>query len=1683
MEGKSPDAEYPKISIGSVPGDYQMELVSGTSATGIVYQYKGNYPLPEDGTVTGTIVVTTSTNIYTKDINFWTANIPPILTWIGGTETGYTNDGVQPNIGTAGTVFTFRIRYTDPEGGTPQGISLQPVNIAMNSVGSGIYECTGTFSLGEHSYWFSASDSIPVIVGGSVTVAGAPAGGNKMVVGNDIDTGIFPQLATFLVSIGTLTSVNITGTDTVGIEGTATFTAHAVNELNMEIEGDDVGYLWEIIEGTGSLTNSGSKTVTLTAGTNTGTIILKITAFPAGTTTLQGDDVINTKTIIIKPGKPQALFFSGTETNTITVELPVKSLTGFAVSGRDGYGNVTPVVDCIWRVDGAIGTLNTTTGSAATFTAEAVVGTGTVVVSTGTLTATANITVIAGEFHHFDISVIPTPIHVDGSMTITLLPKDTGGNTFTIHEVSPPALKIIIATVTVNLGTCAVNTPVEFPWPAGLRNKLGTGTIYALENKGTSSSFQVVSGSPHHFKIISPATNTAVYAGSTTAITAQLQDMYDNSAALGTSACVIFQSDSSGTFTADAINSTSPGTITVQTGATGLIAGIYQPNFSSGSKAMLVGVSLTSDNRVSGTSGAVILTIPAALSMINVVIPSTVTAGIPATISVVARDNYNNIATGTLTFSGSLGTITSTKCIITGGIVNGFSWQDSGTWTGTISFTKAQTPAILNITAQNGKTGTTTFAVLPAEPHSLQATGATTYNGSCGEAWTIGVRLKDVYGNLIGNKNINWEIISSPSNATLSATVSTTNQAGETSVIFTLGTKTGTYSVKAYPEGFPAISATFIATAGVGSPTLVPGSYPSIATVTNKITLEVISRDTSGNPFQGRVIQWQILSGATLSPLTSTTDNQGIATTSLTLGTKTGVSVVTAKNGALTATFTITALPDEPAAISTSITPQTMATVNSSVGLSIKLSDKWGNPVGTTTVNWQMQGLPATSTQTINGTTSLVFTLGTKTGVSIVTATAGTVTATITITALPDEPATISTFITPQAVAVVNSSVGLSIKLSDKWGNPAATTTVNWQSQGLAGTSTQTINGTATLVFTLGTKTGVSIITATAGTLTATFTITAIAGTMTLSQNFTIDWRTVDGTVLLEVSLRDMFGNPGSGTALWSLLEPLPATASLSGTSTPIDPQTGSSSVTLHLGTKTGDYRVMTRVNNYTATFMITAEPGQAGTMATGYVPATARVNTTLPLTIGLYDLYGNPVFPTTVDWNAAGLPATSTQTINGTATLLFTLGTRTGIYTINASYAGRNATFTITASPGTPTISQNLINCSGTVGGTVNLEIALRDEFGNVAFGTATWTLVQMPATASLSATSTLIGSQTGSSSVTLSLGTKTGDYQVRAQVDDYTATFTINVKSDNPATNTSYGTFTGTATVDGTMTFTVSLYDKYGNIISSGNINWIVTRGTITTATATTTISNGKTEYLYRVNRLIGTYTISVRFGAILLKQFSIRVNPGSPTLSSTLTTRYCLPSENITLEVFFRDGFGNPCPGTVTWNLIEPLPGTASLSATSTPVGSQTGSATITFIAGTMTGNYMITAAINGQTATFTITVQTRSTFDSKELLIYPNPIRVQEWDKYKYPAGPWVKFGSFNGNVTLRIYDISGNLIRIMENVPPETDGFVKWDMKNQGTTPGESGLEVNSGIYLCITTCNGEKRIGRFAVIK
>ncbi|MFH1961595.1 MAG: PEGA domain-containing protein, partial [bacterium] len=112
------------------------------------------------------------------------------------------------------------------------------------------------------------------------------------------------------------------------------------------------------------------------------------------------------------------------------------------------------------------------------------------------------------------------------------------------------------------------------------------------------------------------------------------------------------------------------------------------------------------------------------------------------------------------------------------------------------------------------------------------------------------VKVTDTYGNPIAGHLVHWQIIDSPSTATLSATTTTTGANGTTSSALTLGTKSGTYRVTASGsmEGAPLAQATFTATATPDTASSVEiSAVPATILKGGTFTLTIIPKDKNGN--------------------------------------------------------------------------------------------------------------------------------------------------------------------------------------------------------------------------------------------------------------------------------------------------------------------------------------------------------------------------------------------------------------------------------------------------------------------------------------------------------------------------------------------------------------------------------------------------------------------------------------------------------------------------------------------------------------------------------------------------------------------------------------------------------------------------------------------------------------------
>jgi hypothetical protein len=92
------------------------------------------------------------------------------------------------------------------------------------------------------------------------------------------------------------------------------------------------------------------------------------------------------------------------------------------------------------------------------------------------------------------------------------------------------------------------------------------------------------------------------------------------------------------------------------------------------------------------------------------------------------------------------------------------------------------------------------------------------------------------------------------------------------------------------------------------------------------------------------------------------------------------------------------------------------------------------------------------------------------------------------------------------------------------------------------------------------------------------------------------------------------------------------------------------------------------------------------------------------------------------------------------------------------------------------------------------------------------------------------------------------------------------------------------------------------------------------------------------------------------------------------------------------------------------------------------------------------------------------------DLGAVVVYPNPYRAKE------KMAQEMKFGHLPQQVTLRLYSLTGGLVRVLEknNLQP----ILIWDLRN------DQGSPVASGVYIyTISNSQGGEIRGRVALIR
>lgn len=185
------------------------------------------------------------------------------------------------------------------------------------------------------------------------------------------------------------------------------------------------------------------------------------------------------------------------------------------------------------------------------------------------------------------------------------------------------------------------------------------------------------------------------------------------------------------------------------------------------------------------------------------------------------------------------------------------------------------------------------------------------------------------------------------------------------------------------PEILPPANLTIIQ--GDGQEATVANSLPS--------SLVVEVTDTRGDPVSGVEVSWTTESGSA-TPASSTTQDDGRASTSWSLGTEAGAVSMIASATDLQAVFTATATPDDPETLLNLGDDSLSAPAGSTApdSLEIQVLDSHGNAVPEAEVGWVVVSgggsvSPSTSSTDADGTAHTEWTLGTDPGENLATAT------------------------------------------------------------------------------------------------------------------------------------------------------------------------------------------------------------------------------------------------------------------------------------------------------------------------------------------------------------------------------------------------------------------------------------------------------------------------------------------------------------------------------------------------------------------------------------------------------------------------------------------------------------------------------------------------------------------------
>ena len=373
------------------------------------------------------------------------------------------------------------------------------------------------------------------------------------------------------------------------------------------------------------------------------------------------------------------------------------------------------------------------------------------------------------------------------------------------------------------------------------------------------------------------------------------------------------------------------------------------------------------------------------------------------------------------------------------------------------------------------------------------------------------VRARDQYGNPVAAATVTFAVQSG--GGSIAAGTAATNESGvATAGLWTLGSESGTQSLNVTSGASAPVAITAVARSRTPAQLTVHAGDNQIGTAGAPVGVppEVLVRNAHGDPLPGVTVTFAAAPGSgSVTGGSVTTGPLGRAAVGAwVLGSAVGEQTLNATAGDLTIVMNAVANADTPARIAVTSAPPASAEVGSTAAVSIRVVDRFDNPVSGITTAFEVTAgggsvLVNAGPTSSEGTASAAWTLGTRSGPNALRIGAGAaLSVTVETEALPGPPARILKLAGDGQTATVGTAVAMppAIVVEDRFANPIPgapiTFSVGAGSGSVAAGGVTGGDGIATVTqWILGTVAGPNTLTAaTSGLAAVTFSATGMAG-------------------------------------------------------------------------------------------------------------------------------------------------------------------------------------------------------------------------------------------------------------------------------------------------------------------------------------------------------------------------------------------------------------------------------------------------------------------------------------------------------------------------------------------------------------------------------------------------------------